>query len=83
LSIAFASPSIFARRVIDARNEVSVSTSSLFGHASKSFFCLPATINLKLIVNPSRFGADATIGREACRRFINHFRRVRTAFAEN
>jgi hypothetical protein len=30
LSIAFASPSLFARRVIDVRGEVSVSTSSLF-----------------------------------------------------
>jgi hypothetical protein len=31
---------MFIRRVIDARSELLVSTSSLFGHASKSFFLL-------------------------------------------
>jgi hypothetical protein len=47
------------------------------------FFRAPSAINLELTANPSGFRADATNGREACRRFINHFRRAHAVFADN
>jgi hypothetical protein len=47
------------------------------------FYRFHNAINLKLIVNPSGFGADATNRRKACRRLVKHFRQAHAAFSYN